>query len=256
MSGDWIGVEAARPRPGLRLVLSRGVPGPWGESAKGLFHAKGVPFARVAQEVGGDNTALRAWTGRDDAPIALWNDEPPRDGWAEIAALAERIAPEPRLLPQDVDERARVFGLGHELAGEGGLGWCRRLMLVDFLLRHAPALPIGPYLAKRYAYTPEAALAAPARIARILRALSRQLAAQHAQGRRWLVGDSFTALDVWWAAFAALLEPLPAELCPMPAEVRATYVVREPVVREALDPALLAHRDLVYRERLELPVRL
>jgi hypothetical protein len=61
---------------------------------------------------------------------------------------------------------------------------------------------------------------------------------------------------VWWAAFAALLEPLPAELCPISAELRASYVVRDPLVREALDPALLAHRDLVYRERLELPVRL
>jgi len=253
---DWIDVEAARARSGLRLVLSRGVPGPWGESAKGLFHAKGVPFARVAQELGGGNAALRAWTGRDDAPVAVWNDEPPRDGWAEIAALAERIAPEPRLLPEAVDERARVLGLGHELAGEWGLGWCRRLTLIDFLLRHAPKLPIGPYLAGRYGYTPEAAAAAPARVARILRAFSAQLAAQRAQGRRWLVGDAFSALDVWWAAFAALLEPLPAELCPISAELRASYVVRDPVVREALDPALLAHRDLVYRERLELPVRL
>jgi glutathione S-transferase len=256
VSDGWIDVAAARARPGLRLVLSRGVPGPWGESAKGLFHAKGVPFARVAQEVGGDNAALRAWTGRDDAPIAIWNDEPPRDGWAEILALAERIAPEPRLLPEDVDERARVLGLGHELAGEGGLGWCRRLMLVGFLLEHAPQLPVGPYLARRYGYTPEAAAAAPARVARILRAFAAQLAEQHARGRRWLVGDAFSALDVWWAAFAALLEPLPDELCPLPAGVRGTYVVRDPEVREALDPALLAHRDLVYRERLELPVRL
>jgi glutathione S-transferase len=256
MSGDWTDVAEARTRPGLRLVLSRGVPGPWGESAKGLFHAKGIPFARVAQEVGGDNAALRAWTGRDDAPIALWNDEPPRDGWAEIAWLAERIAPEPRLIPDDPDLRARVFGLGHELAGEQGLGWCRRLMLVDFLKRNAPNLPVGDYLGRRYGYTPAAAAAAPARVAAILRALSAQLAAQQARGRRWLVGDSLTALDVWWSAFAALLDPLPEALCPIPAGVRATYVVQDPVVRAALDPALLAHRDLVYREHLELPVRL
>lgn len=253
---EWLDVEAARTRGGLRLVLSRGVPGPWGESAKGLFHAKGVPFARVAQQLGGDNAALRAWTGRDDAPIALWNDEPPRDGWAEIAWLAERIAPEPRLIPEDPEQRARVFGLGHELAGENGLGWCRRLMLIDFLKRHAPQLPVGDYLARRYGYSPEAAAAAPARVAAILRALAAQLAGQRARGGRWLVGEAPSALDVWWAAFAALLDPLPEDLCPMDAGVRATYVVRDPVVREALDPALLAHRDLVYRELLELPVRL
>jgi hypothetical protein len=183
---EWIDVAAARERPGLRLVLTRGVPGPWGESAKGLFHAKGIPFARVAQEIGGENDALRAWTGRDDAPVAVWNDEPPRAGWAEIAWLAERIAPEPRLIPEDVEERARMFGLGRELAGELGLGWCRRLMLVDFLLRHAPQLPVGPYLARRYGHTPEAAAAAPARVAAILRALSARAGAPLAGRRRAL----------------------------------------------------------------------
>ena len=253
---DWVDPEAARARSGLRLVLSRGVPGPWGEAAKGLFHAKGVPFVRVAQQLNGDNAALRAWTGRDDAPVAVWNDEPVRHGWAEIAWLAERIAPEPRLIPRDVEERARVFGLGHELAGEQGLGWCRRLMMIHFLSRHAPELPITAYLAGRYGYSPAAAEAAPERVVRILGAFSAQLAAQRAAGRRWLVGETLSALDVWWAAFAALLEPLPAELCPMSAELRASYVVRDPVVRAALDPALLAHRDLVYREHLELPVRL
>ena len=42
----------------------------------------------------------------------------------------------------------------------------------------------------------------------------------------------------------------------MRADTRAAYVVRDPVVREASDPALLAHRDFIYREHLELPVRL
>ena len=39
-------------------------------------------------------------------------------------------------------------------------------------------------------------------------------------------------------------------------DTRAAYRVRDPVVREALDPHLLEHRDFVYREYLELPVRL
>jgi glutathione S-transferase len=253
---DWLDADSARALPGLRLVLSQGVPGPWGEAAKGLFHAKGVPFARVAQQVGGDNAVLRAWTGRDDAPIAVWNDEPPRHGWAEIAWLAERIAPAPRLIPEAVEERVVVFGLGRELAGESGLGWCRRLMMIHFLATHAPQLPVTRYLAGRYGYSPAAAEAAPGRVAQILRAFSAQLAAQHDTGRRWLVGDALSALDVWWAAFAALLEPLPPELCAMAPELRASYSVRDPIVRAALDPALMEHRDLVYREHLELPVRL
>ena len=256
MAGAWLDVEAARTAPGLRLVLTRGIPGPWGESAKALFHVKRIPFARVAQTVVGDNAALRAWTGRDDAPIAIWNDEPPRHAWADLAQLAERIAPDPPLLPRDVDERALVFGLGRELCGEMGLGWCRRLMLVHDLNKIAPDHPIARYLGDRYGYDPARAEAAPQRVADIVGAFARQLASQRARGRRFLVGDALTALDLWWAAFAAMLEPLPDDLCPMRPDVRASYVARDPVVRAAIDPALLEHRDRIYRELLELPIDL
>ena len=257
MSGDdWIDVATARELPGLRLVLTAGVPGPWGEAAKGIFHAKGIPFARVAQLPGGDNDALRAWTGRDDAPIAVWNDEKPRDGWIEIALLADRIAPEPRLVPDAVADRALVFGLGRELCGELGLGWCRRLMLVQQLTQAAPELPITRYLASRYGHDAKLAEAAPQRVVAILQAFSAQLASQREVGRRYLVGDALSPLDIWWASFAAMIEPLPPELCPMRPDTRAAYRVRDPVVREATDPALLEHRDFIYREHLELPVRL
>jgi glutathione S-transferase len=255
-AGDYLDVATACARRGLRLVLSAGVPGPWGEAAKGIFHAKGIPFARVAQLPGGDNDALRAWTGRDDAPIAIWNDEKPRDGWIDIAMLAERIAREPRLLPDAVADRALVFGLGRELCGELGLGWCRRLMLVHQLTQAAPELPITRYLASRYGYDAKLAEAAPQRVVTILQAFSAQLAAQRARGRCYLVGDALSALDIWWASFAAMIEPLPPELCPMRPDTRAAYAVRDPAVLAATDPALLAHRDFLYREHLELPVRL
>jgi glutathione S-transferase len=253
---DWLSPAQARDFSGLRLVLSMGVPGPWGEAAKGIFHAKGIPFVRVAQLPGGDNDALRAWTGRDDAPIAIWNDETPRDGWIDIAMLAERIAPEPRLVPDSVEDRALVFGLGRELCGELGLGWCRRLMLVHQLMQAAPELPITRYLAGRYGYDAKLAEAAPQRVVAILRAFGAQLAAQRANGSRYLVGEALSALDIWWASFAAMIVPLPPELCPMRPDTRAAYAVRDPAVLAATDPALLAHRDFVYREHLELPVRL
>jgi hypothetical protein len=255
-SGPWIDVATARAAPGLRLVLTRGVPGPWGESAKAIFHAKGIPFARVAQTPAGDNDALRAWTGRDDAPVAMWNDEPPRHGWMDVALLAERIAPDPPLVPRDVDERARVFGLGRELCGELGLGWCRRLMLVHQLKKLAPDLPIGGYLGGRYGYDAAQAEAAPQRVADIVAAFARQLASQRERGRRYLVGERLSVLDLWWAAFAAMLDPLPEELCPMRPELRGSYVVRDPVIRAAIDPALMEHRDSIYRDHLELPVDL
>jgi glutathione S-transferase len=123
-------------------------------------------------------------------------------------------------------------------------------------MRAAPELPIARHFAARYGYAPALAAAAPARVAEILRAFAAQLAAQRAAGSRYLVGAALSALDLWWAAFAAMIEPLPPELCPMRADTRAAYTVRDPVVRAAVDPALLAHRDFVYREHLELPVEL
>ncbi len=47
---EYRSVEEARKEPGLRLVLSMGVPGPWGEAAKGILALKEVPFVPVGQK--------------------------------------------------------------------------------------------------------------------------------------------------------------------------------------------------------------
>jgi len=129
--GEWLDVEQARGLPGLRLVLTAGVPGPWGEAAKGIFHAKGIPYVRVRQDAGRENDALYEWTGQRNAPIAMYENEPARSGWVEILYLAERIAPQPSLIPADPDMRVRMFGLANELLGEneviiGAMLWVAR----------------------------------------------------------------------------------------------------------------------------------
>ena len=45
----------------------------------------------------------------------------------------------------------------------------------------------------------------------------------------------------------------------MPAELRASFIevlAENPLIKAATDPTLLAHRDFVYRNYLELPVDL
>jgi glutathione S-transferase len=253
--GKFIDVEAARALTGLRLVLTTNVPGPWGEAAKGMFHVKGIPFARVRQEGGGANEALAAWTGQTSAPVAVWNDERPRTTSLEILFLAERLAPEPALIPDDPDERARMLGYCHEIIGEQGLGWSRRLTLLHPILAATGDSAPAPLqrMAGKYGYSGDAAAAATDRIVAILRMLAAQLERQRAAGRRFLIGDRLSALDVYWSTFAAMFAPLPEDLCPMQAGMRQLYSAGGPV-RDALDPALLAHRDFVYREYLELPV--
>jgi glutathione S-transferase len=258
---EWIEVEKARDLPGLRLVLTAGVPGPWGEAAKGVFRAKGIPFARVRQDIGGANDALFAWTGHRNAPIAVFESEAPRSGWSEILFLAERLAPQPSLIPADPAARAWMFGLAHELMGENGFGWCRRLLLFRGAFGGGDELPaaLRPVLGRmvaQYGYSHAAAEAAVPRVATILRLLSKQLSLQRAAGHEYLMGAQLTALDIYWAAMAALVAPLPQELCPMQPHMRASYTVTDGPLRDALDPELLAHRDRVYERHLELPLEL
>ena len=261
MGAVYVEVERARAMPGLRLVLTTGVPGPWGEAAKGIFHAKGIPFTRVAQSAGADNEALFAWTGHRNAPVAVYENEPARTGWAEILGLAERLQPEPALVPADPEDRVRCFGIAQELMGENGFGWCRRLMLLrpgmgDSDTPPEPMRATLGRMARQYGYSRAAADAAPERVAEILAMLARQLAAQRVFGRRYLVGDHLSAADIYWAAMAALVAPLPAEVCAMPEMLRGLYADPGPRVAAALDPALLEHRDRIYREHMEFPLAL
>jgi glutathione S-transferase len=257
----YVEIETAREMPGLRLVLTTGVPGPWGEAAKGIFHAKGIPFTRVAQTAGADNDAIFAWTGHRNAPVAIYDDEPGRTTWREILWLAERISPEPSLLPADPEDRVRCLGLAEELMGVGGFGWNRRLMLLRSGMGDSDTPPeamratLGR-MARQYGYSRAAADAAPERVAQTLSVLSRQLAAQREAGRRYLIGDRVSAVDIYWAAMAALVAPLPAEFCAMPEMLRGLYGNPGPTVAKALDPALLEHRDRVYREHMEFPLAL
>ena len=89
---EYIDVDSAIPMSGLRVVLTPGIPGPWSESAKAILHVKKLNFVRAAQEVLGANVALIRWTGQATAPVAAWNDEPPRTTWIEQLALFERLA--------------------------------------------------------------------------------------------------------------------------------------------------------------------
>jgi glutathione S-transferase len=253
----YLSVAEAIPLRGLRLVLTRGVPGPWGEAAKAILHVKKIAYARVAQIAGENDAELIRWTGAGNAPTAMYDDERPRSDRHAILFLAERLAPSPPLLPSELEQRALCLGLTNEIAGELGLGWCRRLMMLQANEQTPPRMrEVLGTLSIRYGspdYSPERAAA---RCAEILRAFAKRLHDQRARGSDYLLGDSLSVVDLYWATFAALLAPLPEELCPMEAGMRAFYLLRDPAQRVPGDEILLDHRDFVYRSYLELPVSL
>jgi glutathione S-transferase len=256
MSFPYISVEDAIKRPGLRMVVVGGVPSPWGEAAKGLLHIKRIDWAAVRLVY--DSEALNEWAGERSGPIAIYDNEKPRSRWNDILLLAERLSPEPALLPRDPAERALAFGLAHEIVGEGGLAWSRRLELIHAGLQNSGGFPkrVSKYLAKKYAYSAAAGAAAAARVAELLAMLTARLAAQHRAGGRYYVGEAPTAVDVYSAACMALFRPLGEAQCKMDAATRAAFERRDAQSDAALDPILLAHRDMMYAQHLELPLAL
>src|SRR6202035_1261206 len=204
MSFEYVSVEEAIKRRGLRMVVVGDVPSPWGEAAKGILHIKGIAWAAV--RLAYDSEPLREWAGQRNGPVAIYENERPRSGWAEILLLAERLAPTPSLLPADPAERALVFGLAHEICGEAGLGWSRRLQLVQAGLQNAGGFPerVARYLGKKYGYSPEAGAASGPRVTELVGMLVARLKAQHEAGSRYYVGDSLTAVDIYSATVSAL----------------------------------------------------
>jgi len=257
---EYLAVEEARKLSGLRVVLSPGVPGPWSEAAKGILYVKKIPYVKARQEIGGENRALMEWSAQATAPVFAWNDEPPRSTWIQQLFLAERLQPNPSLIPTNIDERMLMFGYCNELCGQHGFGWSKRLLLLHPALSNPNAdqktLGFSQYMGGKYGYNGPEAEAAPARCAEILRTLAARLEQQHAKGSKFLIGNQLSALDIYWAAFAALIQPLPQEQCPMPQSFRTMYTNTDPVIQAAVTPLLFEHRDFIYKEYLELPIDL
>jgi glutathione S-transferase len=250
---DYFEVEQARAMPGLKLVLTRGgVPAPWSESAKHIFRHKSIPFIPVVQRPGKPNEELVAWTGSRNAPIAIHESASPRANWLDILSLAERLRPQPALVPSQHHLRIQVFGLAAEICSEGGFGWSRRLMMLSQYAKTDAGR--ASVLASAYEDTPENIARAPQRCGEILDALAARLNDQESQGSPFLVGDAYSAGDLYWACFSQMVAPLPPDLAPTHPAMFASYANIGPKLAAHLDPILLQHRDFIYRDFIGLPL--
>jgi glutathione S-transferase len=257
---EYVTIEEARKRSGMRLIIAEKLPGPWAEGIKGVLDVKKIPYTRGRFDMASDHRDLIDWTAQASVPVIAWNEEFPRSNWMEQLFLAEKIQPQPSLIPHNIEQRMRMFGLLNELCAPHGFGWSRRLMLVHMGLSN-PDLPAENKaffqgFGAKYGYSQAAALAAPARVIEILDALSAELVSAKARGDRYFIGNKLSALDIYWAGFSHLIEPLPAELCPMLDEFRPMYMNYDPGVAAAAKPILMEHREFIYREHLGLPMDL
>ena len=250
MALQYIDVAAARAARGTRIVTSALVPSPWSEAAKGLFVLAGLPALVVAR--GRDTKDIVAWTGVDNVPVVLHEDEPMRTCWAAIVGLVARLAPG-SVVPIDPIARAELLGWLELVAGEGGLGWNARLAMIDTSLTEGHGFPVAvaEWLGKRYGYTTEVGAGLRDRVGAQLAALA---------GR--LRGDYFgaaapNALDCYVACFLTPLSVIDDATCPqMSAPLRVAFGCARERLADLVPPELFALRTRMFDRHLALPIQL
>jgi glutathione S-transferase len=237
------------------MACLRRIPSPWTEAAKGIFYAKGLDCQYAAQADGDPDDAIASWAGDSEIPVVAYENEPLRTGWAEILILAERLAPEPALIPIDAQQRAQLFGLSHEICGEMGVGWCVRLLMLKSGMDHSSDRTFpseaAATLAGKYGFNPSHVRQAESRVVEVLGLLAATLG-----DRDYFLGDSLSALDIYWATMANLLVPLADDQLPMSSYMRGIYTSTNSVILDALTPRLRDHQQRTYDKHLELPVPL
>ncbi len=248
---EYLSVEEAKNRDGLRLVLTAGVPGPFGEAAKALFRHHNVEFLPVRQVGGRDNPELIEWTRHRNAPIALYNDEAPRVRWLELMELAERLGSGPSLFPDAIDDRITMVGLINEIAGENSLIWHARILML-----HQTVLAVGEEKARRnpmlqdYQYDQGSVEQAKQRVSEVIDYLTNHIKNLNSD---YLIGDKFSAADIYYAYISNAFAPQPHEINPMPDGLRRSYEV-VPNLLGDVDPILIEFRDRIFEKHLELPL--
>lgn len=257
----YISCDEARTMSGLRLVLSTDGPNVWCEAAKYVFQVRNVPYIAVAKRGmvdSDDNDKLFEWTGHKNSPVAMYDDEKARVSWLDILYLAERLGSGPSLLPKSRALQVESIGLSHQLCGEDGLGWNRRLNIFKMMLDGAGGDPdktgLPLRLFKDYTITEETTRNGTERLVAILNLFDERLATQKSAGSKYLVGDRLTATDLHFAALFGIVDPLPHAVNPMPEWMRELYASGEPRVRTAVTDTMRLHRDYIYATYLKLPI--
>ncbi len=249
-----ISIKETISAEGLRLVIVQGAPSAWGQAAKAMMEYKGVSFSMAYQEPGGKNEELMAWSGTNSGPVVAWDDEAPINRWDDILLLLERIAPNKPLLPTGGKQRALVMGLSHEICGQLGLGWNRRISLFAPAIESQQAPESLLNIAAKYRYDSKELVVNVERQINGLKLLADTLNEQKSNGSDYFVGEKLSAVDFYWAAFCDFFAIRSLEEIPIDLGFHSMFQVIEPEVKAAIEPILLEHRDRMIASHFKVPM--
>lgn len=240
----FVSLEEAAKMPGLRITFMPGFPAIFSEALKNICYVKKLPIIPVKHpSFGKDQSFLKKLTAQTSLPTMLYNDEHPRNVWIRQLMLAERIGSGPSLIPTDTADRVLMFGLLNETLGEDSLIWNKRLLFGDSAF------------SRKYGYTSKAAARAKGRCLEVLRTFDAQLKKQKESGSPFLISNSLTALDVYWATSSYMISPPGPDLMPLTKENRPMKMMfgRPKDVRAAFTPRMLEHRNFILKTYCETP---
>ena len=212
---------------------------PWSERVRWAFAFKRLPYEKQNYEAGVDEAAVKELTGQAMVPVLIADGKVVIPDSSAILEWLEETRPEPALLPKSAKERALVT-LWEEVA-LNALGPHGRTLIVGRELRsdNAEAQKHGKYFGEKYGYSEFAEQQSRLTVTRILTSLKETL-----NGRRYLVGDTFTRADLTVAAMLMLLKAAPQEFFFFPPPVRMMYLDKlgdDPAFAE-----VFAWRDRMY----------
>lgn len=248
-------LEKALTGPGLRVIVSAGLPSPWSQGALAILRYMQVPFLQAGTRV--EDPVFKDWNRASNLPAVLYEEEPVRTGWADILALSERLAPASPLSPADPGERVRMLGLCHECMSEGALLWCARLLAIEAGIatqgREGFSLQAARYLAPRYGYGTVPVHRLRSRAVAVLSHLEAELIRSPGL---YYMGRDLTAIDLYSAVTMNALVPLPDSMCPMAPQIRQAFEWMGRQLSGSIPRRMLAHRDYVISRHFDLPVEL
>ena len=113
-------------------------------------------------------------------------------------------------------------------------------------------------LGRKYGYSEEASKDAPRKMGEVVKLIDERLAAQEAKGSKYLVGDSISAVDIYWATISTIVIPAGPEIMARTKQNEGMLkmfagVSMVPQISEAVSERMEKHRDYILHTYCETP---